>query len=52
MHKAGFTGGAWSKESAIKMIEMSIAEKNYQSNKDSGTPIETKKFHDVFIPDN
>ena len=26
VHMAGFTGGAWSKESAIKMCEMSIEE--------------------------
>ena len=26
VHKAGFTGGAWSQSSAVKMAEMSLAE--------------------------
>ena len=44
VHKAGFTGGAWSKESVIKMAELSLAEHKAAQNTSTKAPSnETEK---------
>ena len=48
VHKTGFTGAAWSKESAIKMVELSLTE-YYQRTGSKPTKKVSKKHTVVWF---
>ena len=50
IHSTGFTGGTWSLNTAIKLVEMSIAEFKKNNPINEAIPKKLKKYQIVKVP--